>query len=213
MKIGILGTGMVGEALAGKLVEQGHDVMMGARSRENEKAAAWAAAHKSKAGDFADAAAHGEMLFNCTKGDGSLAALKQAGAANLAGKVLVDVANPLVFTDGQLSLSVANTDSLAETIQRAFPSSKVVKALNTMNAAVMVDPARVPGDHAVLIGGNDAGAKSTVARLLESFGWRDIIDLGDLTAARGMEMMLPAWLKLMRALGGTDFNFGIARKR
>jgi predicted dinucleotide-binding enzyme len=213
MKIGVLGTGVVGETLGTKLATLGHDVMLGARSKTNEKAAVWAAAHNSTAGDFADAAAHGEVIFNCTKGDGSLAALKQAGAANLGSKVLVDVANPLVFSDGQLSLSIVNTDSLAETIQRTFPSSKVVKALNTMNALVMVDPARVPGDHAVLICGNDAGAKATVSKLLESFGWRDIIDLGDLTAARGMEMILPVWLKLMRTLGNAEFNFAIARKR
>jgi predicted dinucleotide-binding enzyme len=213
MKIGVLGTGVAGETLGSKLAALGHDVMLGARSNTNEKAASWAAAHKSKAGDFADAAAHGEVIFNCTKGDGSLAALKQAGTANLGDKVLVDVANPLVFSDGQLSLSIVNTDSLAETIQRTFPSAKVVKALNTMNASVMVDPARVPGDHAVLICGNDAGAKATVSGLLESFGWRDIIDLGDLTAARGMEMILPVWLKLMRKLGNAEFNFAIARKR
>lgn len=213
MKIGIFGTGVVGETLGGKLAALGHDVLMGARSKTNEKARAWAAAHKARAGDFADAAAHGEILFNCTKGEGTLPALKQAGAANLAGKVLVDVANPLVFTDGQLSLSVVNTDSLAETIQRSFPTARVVKALNTMTAAVMVEPARVPGDHAVLLCGNDPAAKADVTGLLQSFGWTDIIDLGDLTAARGIEMILPVWLKLMRTLGSADFNFSIARKR
>ncbi|MEX0628628.1 MAG: hypothetical protein WD230_08380, partial [Cucumibacter sp.] len=108
--------------------------------------------------------------------------------------------------------SVVNTDSLAETIQRTYPAVKVVKALNTMNCAVMVDPARVPGMHTVFLCGNDRDARLDVAELLKSFGWQDIIDLGDLTAARGMEMVLPIWLKLTRAVGTTDFNFAINRK-
>lgn len=212
MKIGILGTGMVGMTLATRLAGLGHDVMMGARAKDNEKANAWAAEHDGKAGDFADASAHGEMVFNCTKGEASVAALQQAGADNLRDKVVVDLANPLEFTDGELSLSIVNTDSLAETLQRKLPGAKIVKALNTMNCEVMVDPKRVPGNHAVFIAGDDADAKSAVADILKSFGWQDILDLGDLKAARGMEMLMPAWIKLMRAFGTADFNWAIARQ-
>ncbi|HUV32182.1 MAG TPA: NAD(P)-binding domain-containing protein [Devosiaceae bacterium] len=212
MKIGVLGTGTVGETLATKLKALGHAVMMGSRSRRNDKAEAWAAEHGGGAGDFADAAAHGEIVFNCTKGEAALGALRQAGAEALADKVLVDVANPLAFEAGQLSLAIVNTDSLAETIQREFPAARVVKALNHMNASVMVDPARAPSRHTAFISGNDEAAKAAVTDLLKSFGWEDIIDLGDLSAARGMEMMLPLWLKVMRALGTADFNFSVHRK-
>jgi predicted dinucleotide-binding enzyme len=214
MKIGVFGTGMVGSAIATKLVQVGHDVRMGSRAAGNEKAVAWAKSTGARAseGSFADAAAHGELLFNCTSGGVSLAALQAAGAANLKGKVLVDVSNPLDFSRGfPPTLSVCNTDSVGEQIQRAFPEAKVVKALNTMTAAVMVNPSAVPGDHEVFLCGNDAEAKARVTELLRSFGWRSILDLGDITAARGMEMILPIWLRLMGTLKMPMFNFHIAR--
>lgn len=214
MRIGILGTGVVGAALGTKLAQLGHDVKMGSRTATNEKAVAWtrSAGGKASTGTFADAAAHGEVVFNCTSGLASLEALKAAGAKNLDGKLLVDVANPLDFSKGMPpSLSVSNTDSLAEQIQRAYPSAKVVKALNTMNANVMVEPSRVPGTHSVFICGNDASAKAKVVDLLKSFGWKDIIDLGDITAARGQEMILPLWLRLFMTLKTPDLNFSIAR--
>jgi len=212
MRIGVLGTGIVGRTLATKLAALGHDVMMGARKKDNETALGWAEETSGKAGDFADAAAHGELVINCTKGSVSVEALRQAGAGNLAGKVLMDVSNPLVFTEGELSLSIVNTDSLAESIQRRFHSAKVVKTLNGMNCAVMVEPGRAPGTHSVFLCGNDRDAKADVRALLESFGWQDIIDLGDLTAARGMEMILPLWLKLTNSLGTSDFNFAVMRE-
>ena len=214
MRIGILGTGVVSATLGTKLAQLGHDVKMGSRSATNEKAVAWAraAGGKSSAGTFADAASHGEVVFNCTSGMASLEALKAAGAKNLEGKLLVDVANPLDFSKGMPpSLSVSNTDSLAEQIQRAYPAAKVVKALNTMNANVMVEPSRVPGSHSVFICGNDASAKAKVVEVLKSFGWKDIIDLGDITAARGLEMILPLWLRLFMTLKTPDLNFSIAR--
>jgi predicted dinucleotide-binding enzyme len=212
MKIGVLGTGMVGQAIASRLAALDHDVTMGARSASNEKAAEWASGHGGHAGSFADAAADADMVFNCTKGEAALDVLDQAGADSLAGKTLVDVSNPLDFSKGMPpSLSVCNTDSLAETIQRRFPSANVVKTLNTMNAEIMVDPARLPGHHAVFLCGNDQAAKDQVIDLLKTFGWRDILDLGDLTAARGMEMVLPIWLKLMQRLSTADFNFAITR--
>jgi hypothetical protein len=153
------------------------------------------------------------MLFNCTGGGISLAALELAGAERLAGKVLIDLANALDFSRGMPpSLSVCNTDSLGEQIQRAFPDVKVVKALNTMNCHVMVNPGLVPGEHHVFVSGNDAGARSAVGNLLREWGWRphQIMDLGDITAARGTEMLLPVWLRLWGALQNPNFNFHIA---
>src|SRR5690349_475178 len=169
MRIAILGTGVVGATIGTKLVQLGHDVRMGAREATNARAAAWAAPHGGRAshGTFADAAAFGELLFNCTAGTVSLAALEAAGRDALGAKVLVDVANPLDFSKGfPPSLAVCNTDSLGERLQRAFPALRVVKALNTMSSAVMVDPSRVPGDHDVFLCGDDADAKAQVAALL-----------------------------------------------
>ena len=197
VRIGILGTGVVGQTIGGKLADLGHDVKLGSRTATNEKAAKWVAQHGSHAsqGTFADAASFGEIVFNCTSGMVSLEALHSAGAANLAGKVLVDVSNPLDFSHGMPpTLSVCNSDSIAEQIQRAFPDAKVVKTLNTTNAAVMVNPSVVPGDHDIFVSGNEAGAKSQVSELLRSFGWKTIIDLGDISSARGVEMLLPIWL-------------------
>jgi predicted dinucleotide-binding enzyme len=216
MRIGVLGTGMVGETLASRLVEVGHDVVMGARSAGNDKASAWSARFPERAGQgsFADAAAHGELVVNATAGVASLEALRSAGADNLAGKTLLDVANPLDFSGGfPPRLSVVNDDSLGEQIQREFPAARVVKALNTMNCQVMVNPARVPGEHDVLMAGDDEAAKREVTGLLESFGWpaAAIHDLGGIGSARGLEAYLPLWLSLMGALGTGDFNIHVAR--
>ena len=216
MRIGILGTGMVGAAIGTKLVALGHPVRLGARSASSERAAAWATTQGANAshGTFADAAAFGELVFNCTAGQASLDALTLAGAENLDGKILVDVSNPLDFSRGMPpTLTVCNTDSLGEQIQRAFPRLKVVKTLNTTNAYVMVNPAQVGGgDHTMFVCGNDAEAKASATRWLgEWFGWRDVIDLGDITTARGTEMLLPIWVRLMGALGTPMFNFKIVR--
>ena len=214
VKVGILGTGMVGATLGSKLIQLGHEVKMGSRSANNQSAVQWAKQNGARAsyGTFADAAVFGEVVFNCTAGIASLAAITSAGASNLKGKILVDVANPLDFSKGMPpTLSVCNTDSLGEQIQRAFPNVKVVKALNTMNCGVMVDPAMVPGEHDVFVCGNDPQAKARVAEILKSFGWKSIIDMGDITAARGMEMLLPIWLRLMGLFQGPKFNFKIAR--
>ena len=215
MKIGILGTGTVGTTVATKLVSLGHEVRMGARRASNDKATAWAESAGAGAshGTFADAAAFGEVVFNCTAGTGSLAALQSAGAANLDGKILVDVANPLDFSKGMPpTLFLSNDTSLGETIQRTFPGTKVVKALNTVNANVMVEPGRVPGEHDVFVCGNDAGAKGEVTRILkEWFGWKSVMDLGDITAARWTEAYLHLWLRLWGALGTADFNVRVVR--
>src|SRR5690242_20379536 len=210
MKIGIIGSGVVGQTLGGKLAERGEDVVLGTRSPGNlsEKRGFgtpledWLKSTGSRArvATFADAAGHGEIVINATSGTGSLEALRLAGERNLSDKILIDVSNPLDFSKGfPPLLTVYNTDSVAEQIQRAFPSAKVVKTLNTVTAALMVDPAKVAGgDHDVFVSGNDAAAKARVSELLRSwFGWRNVIDLGDITTARGAEMVLPLWLRLM----------------
>jgi 8-hydroxy-5-deazaflavin:NADPH oxidoreductase len=206
---------MVGDAIGSKLVQLGHEVKMGSRSASNEKAAAWASHNGQHAshGTFDEAASFGEIVFNCTSGSATLNALKMAGANNLKGKVLIDIANPLDFSKGMPpSLSVCNTDSLGEQIQRAFPETKVVKTLNTMTCKVMVDPSLVKGDHDVFVSGNEAEAKAAVTRILkEWFGWKSVIDLGDITTARGTEMLLPIWVTLMGKLQTPLFNFKIAR--
>jgi 8-hydroxy-5-deazaflavin:NADPH oxidoreductase len=214
MRIGIIGTGTVGQTIGTRLAQLGHDVKLGSRSASNEKAAKWvsAAGEHATHGTFADAAVFGEIVFNCTGGMVSIDALNQAGAENFKGKPLVDVSNPLDFSRGfPPTMSVCNTDSVAEQIQRTFPDARVVKALNTMTAAVMVNPAAVPGSHDLFLCGNDADAKARVTELLRSFGWPGVLDLGDITAARGMEMILPIWLRLMGTLKTPMFNFHIAR--
>lgn len=228
MRIGILGTGMVGQAVAAKLAELNHEVLVGTRDPAATLARdephpvygippfrVWHEQHPDvKLGTFADAAAHGELVVNATAGAASLDALRLAGEANLAGKVLVDIANALDYSRGMPpSLLVANTDSLGERIQRAFPAVKVVKALNTMNALLMVNPRQLAdGDHTVFVCGDDPEAKALVTGLLtEGFGWRDVVDLGDITTARGTEMLLPIWVRLWGALQTPAFNFKVVR--
>jgi predicted dinucleotide-binding enzyme len=214
MRFGVLGTGVVGQTLATKLVELGHEVTMGSREAGNEKAVAWArdAGEHGREGSFEDAARFGEVVINATAGGASLEALRAAGEEHLDDKLVIDVANPLDFSGGMPpTLTLCNTDSLAEEIQREFPGARVVKALNTVNAGVMVEPGLVPGSHTIFVCGNDAGAKQQVAELLERFGWpgEDVMDLGDVTAARGMEMYLPLWLRLLGTLGTPRLNIKV----
>ncbi|MBL0340167.1 MAG: NAD(P)-binding domain-containing protein [Bacteroidetes bacterium] len=215
MKIGILGTGMVGNAIGSKLVTHGYEVMMGSRSATNEKAAEFVknAGKGASQGTFAEAAMYGEIVFNCTKGEVSMEVLKLAKEENLTGKILIDVANPLYFEKGAIpTLSVCNTDSLGETLQRNFPSVKVVKTLNTMNCNLMVNASLVPGDHDIFICGNDAAAKTKVETILRNdFGWEHILDLGDITNARATEMLLPIWIRLYGKFQSPNFNFHIAK--
>jgi predicted dinucleotide-binding enzyme len=212
MKIGVLGTGEAGQRYGGKLVQLDHDVMMGARSAENEKVLGFASRTGGKAGKFADAAIHGDIVFNCLRGDVSIDVLTAVSGA-LEGKILVDMSNPLDFSRGAPpTLAISNTDSLGEVIQRGLPATRVVKTLNTVNSAVGIDPAKLPGQHAVFVSGNDRPAKGKVMDILRSFGWRDIIDLGDITSARGQEQFLPLWLRLLSALGTGEFNISVVRK-
>ncbi|MBN1204413.1 MAG: NAD(P)-binding domain-containing protein [Myxococcaceae bacterium] len=216
MRIGIFGTGMVGSTIGNKLVSLGHEVRMGSRTANNEKAVAWAQAAGAKAsqGTFADAASFGELVFNCTQGAGSLDALKAAGAENLKGKILIDISNPLDFSKGMPpSLFAGNTDSLGELAQAALPDTRVIKTLNTVTAELMVNPGKLAGgDHHMFISGNDAGAKATVTEFLKSqFGWKNVVDLGDITTARGTESYLPLWIRLWGSLKTAEFNIKIVR--
>lgn len=212
MKIGVLGTGEAGQRYGGKLIQLGHDVMMGARSSENEKVLGFAARTGGKAGKFADAALHGDIVFNCLRGDVALDVLTAVSGV-LEGKILVDMSNPLDFSKGAPpTLSISNTDSLGEVIQRGLPRTRVVKTLNTMNSAVGIDPAIVPGPHAVFVSGNDKPAKGKIMDLLRSLGWVSIIDLGDITSARATEQMLPLWTRLYSVFGTGEFNFAVLRK-
>jgi hypothetical protein len=217
MKIAILGTGMVGDTIGTKLIELGHEVKMGSRTANNDKAKSWVSKNGAKAGQgtFKDAAEFGEIVFNCTHGVASVEALKQTGVANLKGKVLVDIANPLDFSKGMPpTLSVCNTSSLGEEIQKTFPDLKVVKTLNTLNCTLMVNPDSLAGgDHNIFVCGNDEGAKDQVRDILGQFGWKkdSIIDLGDITAARGTEMILPLWVRMMGTFGSPAFNFKIVK--
>lgn len=227
MRIAVLGTNIVGQTLSGKLSELGHDVMVGTRDVAQTLAktephpygfpafSTWQKQHpKVQLGTFAQAAAHGELLFNATNGAVSVGTFRSIGEAHLKGKILVDVANPLDFSAGTPpSLSVANTDSLGEQLQRAFPDLKVVKALNTVTAALMVAPRQLAnGEHTIFVSGNDAEAKDQVTDILKDwFGWQDVIDLGDITTARGTEMYLPLWLRLWGKLGTGLFNVKVTR--
>lgn len=217
MNVGVLGTGMVGRALSAKIAEVGNDVVMGTREPSGlcDRDPDFAAWHRDNAhvklGTFADAATHAEVAFNATAGVASLSAMEMASPANFAGKVLVDVANPLEGMPP--SLTIVNTDSLGEQIQRALPDTQVVKALNTVNAHVMVDPATVAGGaHDIFVCGNDDDAKALVSLLLTNwFGWESVVDLGDISAARGLEMYLPLWLRLMATVGTPAFNIKVVR--
>lgn len=217
MKVGILGTGVVGETIGSKLIECGYEVKMGSRTSNNEKGLAWVTKQRNNAssGSFSEAAIFGEIIFNCTKGEHSLAALELAGKEELKGKILIDVSNPLDFSKGMPpTLSIVNSDSLGETIQRTFPEAKVIKALNTLAAPLMVNPKSLSGgDHNLFICGNDKEAKEKLSKILQQFGWlpENILDLGDITMARGTEQMLPVWIRLYGLLGTVNFNFKIIK--
>lgn len=227
MKITVLGTGIVGQTIAAKLDTLGHDVRVGTRdpaatlARQekgqygNPSFSEWAAAHpRVKVATFAGAAAHGQVVLNALSGGGTLEALDAAGADNLAGKVLVDISNPLDFSKGfPPTLLVSNTDSLGEQVQRRFPATRVVKTLNTVNAQLMVDPGLLAGaEHTMFVAGNDTDARRQVGGWLrEWFGWKDVIELGDITMARGMEMYLPLWVRIFGAVNTPMFSIRVVR--
>jgi predicted dinucleotide-binding enzyme len=225
MNIGILGTGMVGQSITEKLVQLGHKVMMGTRDKAATLAKSgkdamgrpafgeWIKNNSSvQLGVYSEAASFGELLVNATSGVGSIDALKSAGENNMANKILLDVSNPLDFSKGMPpTLTICNTDSLGEQIQRTFPKVKVVKSLNTLNAYLMTNPKLLPEPTNLFLNGNDAAAKAEVKKLLMSFGWNenDIIDMGDISTARGTEQILPIWVRLWGTLQTPIFNFKI----
>ncbi len=227
MNIAVLGTGIVAKTIAGKLASLGHSVKLGTRDPKATLARSepdmtggppvrtWLETQpKVSLATFAEAAAHGALVFSALEGRSALAALELAGADNLAGKLLVDITNPLDFSKGfPPSLTVANTDSLGEQIQRALPKAKVVKTLNTVNAFLMVDASLVAGgDHTMFVCGNDADAKSETTRMLrEWFGWKDVVDLGDISNARGTEMYVVLWARMFGALKTPMFNVKVVR--
>jgi predicted dinucleotide-binding enzyme len=209
MKFGVLGTGIVGQTVGSKLIHLGHEVMMGSRDASNPKAVAWAKAEDSPRalfGTFANAAAHGELIVNCTLGAASLDALHQAGAANLKGKILIDTANPIDYSTKEWTLTVSNNDSLGEQIQRAFPDALVVKTLNTVNAVVMTEPNKLSERTDVFVSGNDVEAKKAVTKLLHDFGWMSVIDLGDITTSRSVEMYILLWRNFRHVVDSYRFN-------
>jgi predicted dinucleotide-binding enzyme len=212
MNIGVLGSGIVGQTIGSKLVQLGHSVMMGSRDAANPTAITWAKKEGQHAsfGTFANAASFGELLFNCTLGSAAIAALAQAGLENLAGKILIDTANPLDYSTEVLTLTVCNTDSLGEQIQRTFPTARVVKALNTVNSSVMVDPGKLTERTDVFVSGNDIEAKAVVVSILRDwFGWKSVIDLGSIATSRGVEMFVILWQGLRNVSSSHRFNIRV----
>jgi predicted dinucleotide-binding enzyme len=216
MKIGILGTGKVGNTLGTKLVELAHEVKMGSRTADNQDAIAWSQKNgtKSTHGTFADAAMFGESaIFNCTPGTVSMDALKLAGEQNLRGKILIDVSNGADFSRGMPpTFPICDTDSVAELLQRTFPDTRVVKTLNTIRADLMTNPKALSEETDIFVSGNDASAKSQVANLLREFGWNRILDLGDISTARGPEMYFAFWIRLSMKFQNPLFNIRIVRQ-
>lgn len=212
MQIGILGSGVTAQTLGTKLVQIGHEVMLGSREEAKPSSVNWArdAGQHALYGTFRNAAQFGEVLFNCTLGMASLEALQMAGAENLKDKILIDTSNPIDRSEGVWKLTVCNTDSLGEQIQRAFPETKVVKTLNTINANIIADPAKLPEMTDIFVSGNDIEAKALVVRYLrEWFGWRHVIDLGDITTSRGVEMYVLFWHYLRNTVPSQRFNIKV----
>lgn len=219
MKIGILGSGIVGNTLGKALLDKGHEVMMGSRTAKSEAGEKWLAEvnNRGQLGTFADTAAFGEIVLDCTNGANSLKALQSAGAENLRDKILIQISNPLDFSKGTPpTLTICNDDSLGERIQLAFPETRVVKALNTVNCDIMVEPDCLAEETQLIICGNDAEAKSKVTELLgDWFGGKreNVIDLGEIEAARGTEMYLALWIRLMDTLGTPHFNLRLVKEK
>ncbi len=215
-KIGILGTGMVGQTIGNKLVQLGYFVTMGSRSAQNEKAMAWVETNGSNAkqGTFADAVEYGQIIFICAKGEHTLDVIRAAGIKNFAGKTVIDISNPLDFSKGMpptLLPQFVNTHSIGEEIQKLLPHSNVVKSLNIVNCEVMVDASRCGGDATMFVAGNDMKAKREVVDILHQFGWEDVLDLGGIQHARSLEMMLPVWLSIYLSTQNGYIAFKIIR--
>lgn len=214
-KIGIFGTGAVGRTIGTKMAELGYEVMMGSRTANNQKAVDWAMQYnKASNGTFEDVAKWADIIFNGTKGEITLDVFRMAGPENLRGKIVIDISNALDSSKGApvpLIEKYSNTNSLGEEIQRLVPEARIVKSLNMVNCDVMVDTSKCGGEASMFLCGNDEAAREKVKTILQQFGWKDIIDLGDITGARGMEMILPLWLRTWGATKGYHFAFKIVR--
>lgn len=211
MKYGVLGTGDVAQTIASKLVELGHEVMMGSRTANNEKAVAWAAANGGKAscGTFADAAAFGERVFNCVQGIHAIEALEAAGKDNLKGKILIDQSNPYVYKDGHISLKAEYTENtcLGEEVQKLLPDTKVVKTLNYLGSVMMTNPGELSEPVTGFYCGNDAEAKEAVRQILADFGWQETFDMGDISMSRYTEMLGAFWVPVYGQIGHMHWGF------
>lgn len=211
MKYGVLGTGDVAQTIASKLVELGHEVMMGSRTANNEKAVAWAAAKGDKAscGTFADAAAFGERVFNCVQGIHAIEALEAAGKDNLKGKILIDQSNPYVYKDGHISLKAEYTENtcLGEEVQKLLPDTKVVKTLNYLGSVMMTNPGELSEPVTGFYCGNDAEAKEAVRQILADFGWQETFDMGDISMSRYTEMLGAFWVPVYGQIGHMHWGF------
>ena len=216
MNIAILGTGMVGATVGKKLTDLGYKVMMGSRTSDNEKALAWVkkCGANASAGKFSEAAAFGEIIFLCTNGAVTIEVIGLSGKENFNGKTVIDITNPLDFSKGMpptLLPGLSNTNSLGEEVQKTLPDAKVVKTLNTVNCEIMIAPDKLSEETSIYISGNETAAKEKVTEILRSFGWTSIIDLGDISTARGTEMILPLWIRLWGSLKTGHFNFKIVK--
>lgn len=216
MKYGVLGTGDVARVIADKLLELGHEVMMGSRTELNGNAVKWAAEHGEKAenGTFADAARFGERVFNCVQGIHALEALEAAGREHLKGKILIDQSNPYHYRNGHISLDprYSGETCLGEEIQKLLPDTKVVKTLNFIGSVMMVHPEELKEAPTAFYCGNDAEAKTEVDRILKDFGWKDTFDMGDISMSRYTEMLGAFWVPLFGKLGTMHWGFRLIKE-
>lgn len=215
MKYGILGTGDVAHAIGGKLLERGHEVMMGSRTNDNPSAIAWAEKNGERAlhGTFAEAARFGERIFLCVQGIHSIEVLQSVGKENLRGRILIDQTNPFIYRDGHIFLDPrwSGTTCLGEEIQKLLPETKVVKTLNYLHSRLMTAPKQLPEAVTGFYCGNNAEAKASVAQLMQDFGWQDTLDLGGICMARYTEMLGACWPALYSGLGYMDWGFKLIR--
>lgn len=213
MKVGVLGSGEVGQALGRGFASRNHEVLLGTRSPRSEKVQAWVAEGEGRSGGtFAEAAAFGELIVLATLGLAAEEALELAGPEELAGKVVIDATNPLEYLDdGSVRLAFGFDDSLGERVQRKLPEAKVVKAFNTVGNPYMIDPELPGGPPTMLICGNDAAAKETVSLLCEEFGWEPA-DLGPIERSRALEEVAMAWVYYGVVSGSWDHAFKMLHK-
>ncbi len=213
MKIGILGSGEVGQALGLGFATLGHDVKLGTREPGSEKLRAWLAkaGPRASTGTFAETAGFAEVALLATSWSGTESALRLAGPERLAGKVVVDVTNPLDFTGGKPRMALGFSDSAGEQVQRWLPGARVVKAFNIVGNAHMFRPQFPAGPPDMFIAGDDEAAKRTVTGILADFGW-PVVDLGGLESARLLEPLAMTWITYAMRTGTWNHAFKLLRK-